>query len=158
MHAGACRAEAEVDSNFDCNDQDCTGCGEKLPAVFFLKGMKQCRTCISDYNRQRSAACLQYAPVAMRHCGRCHELLTASEFSLLPPQPTGLHSQCNRCRSREYGRKPGNTERAMRQRPCQLQHIHPPSPAPAAGGISHAQHSPRTKANRMACVEIVEAA
>ena len=82
---------------FSGGNQKCSACGETLPAVFFSEGRKWCRTCTSDYNRRHRAACMRHDPVAMKHCGHCHQLLPASQFNMQPVHPTGLQTWCKKC-------------------------------------------------------------
>ena len=101
-----CRARAQVAATFSGRDKKCMDCGDALAAVFFAKGAKTCRSCRSDYDRRRSAGHAQYAPVAERHCGRCHELLPASQFHLRSGHLSGLQHRCRKCTTecmREFG-------------------------------------------------------
>ncbi len=93
-----------MDAGSGAKDHKCTRCGDALPATFFSRGMKWCRTCVSEYNRRRRAFLPRHEPAAEKGCAHCHQLLPASEYTLYPLHRTGLQPWCKRC-ERERMRK-----------------------------------------------------
>lgn len=81
-------------------DRSCRFCGASLPASFFYERDTMCRTCHSEYNRQRYAAAPQREAPALQECKGCIRLLSAADFSTRRGSPTGLQSYCKECASR----------------------------------------------------------
>lgn len=97
-HPAQHRAEAAVAGSLETEtDQTCRVCGDTLPAIFFGKRQRMCRSCTSDYDRQRRAAAPPVAAAESQECAHCGRRLPASDFMANRLSATGLTSWCKHC-------------------------------------------------------------
>ena len=95
------RAEAKVTRQLAAEVyQTCSHCSVSLPISFYSKGVRKCRTCVSDYDRCRYAAAPHREPPAQHRCTRCSQLLPAVDFDTVRTNPSGLSSSCKRCNNK----------------------------------------------------------
>jgi hypothetical protein len=110
----------------DVSTMICRTCSRCLPASSFAFGTRRCRTCDSEYRKERHRRRKRTLEVATQAtCGVCKESKPASEFYINYSSRGGLSASCKRCaaiyfRTRLYGVTRDEIKTLLQAQSCEI--------------------------------------